>query len=115
MKAVVADGCSLKYAVGSSETGASGVSINSVHGLCALINCAADANVTGRHIRVGPDVPRQLRPEALAKPHHFIIALPFRFEVRAAFAAAHLHRPQRILPPLFPRAELHNAECPALV
>ncbi|MEO7787476.1 MAG: DUF1565 domain-containing protein [Sphingomicrobium sp.] len=46
MKAVVADGCSFKYAGGASETGASGVSINSVHGLCALINCAADANVT---------------------------------------------------------------------
>ncbi|MEO5641063.1 MAG: hypothetical protein ABIQ98_04775 [Sphingomicrobium sp.] len=46
MKAVVADGCSFRYAGGVAETGACGVAVNSVHGLCALINCAADANAT---------------------------------------------------------------------
>ncbi|WP_394999643.1 hypothetical protein [Sphingomonas sp.] len=46
MKAVVADGCSFRYAGGTGETGASGVAINSVHGLAALFNCAADANAT---------------------------------------------------------------------
>ena len=46
MKAVVADSCSFKYAGGVAETGACGVAVNSVHGLCALFNCAADANTT---------------------------------------------------------------------
>jgi hypothetical protein len=46
MKAVVADSCSFKYAGGAAETGACGVAVNSVHGLCALVNCAADANAT---------------------------------------------------------------------
>lgn len=46
MKAVVADSCSFRYAGGAAETGACGVAVNSVHGLCALVNCTADANAT---------------------------------------------------------------------
>ena len=46
MKAVVADGCSFRFAGGIAETGATGVAINSVHGIAALFNCAADANAT---------------------------------------------------------------------
>lgn len=46
MKAVVVDGCSFKYAGGPAEPNACGVAINSVHGLVALFNCAADANAT---------------------------------------------------------------------
>ena len=46
MKAVVADGCSFKYGGGIAEQGACGIAINSVHGLCAMFNCAADANAT---------------------------------------------------------------------
>ena len=46
MKAVVADGCSFRFAGGVAETGATGVAINSVHGVAALFNCAADGNAT---------------------------------------------------------------------
>lgn len=46
MRAVVADGCSFKYAGGPAEPSACGVAINSVHGIAALFNCAADANAT---------------------------------------------------------------------
>lgn len=46
MKAVIADGCSFRYAGGVSETGSCGVAINSIHGLSAMFNCSADANAT---------------------------------------------------------------------
>ena len=71
---------------------------------------AADADVTGRHVEVGADVAVQLAHEGLAEAHHFVVALALGVEVRAALAAAHGQRGQRVLEHLLEGEELEHAE-----
>src|SRR5262249_5466477 len=71
---------------------------------------AADADVAGRHVRVGTDVPAQLRHEALTKMHDLVVAPTLRIEIRSALAAAHRQRRQRVLQDLLEREEFENAQ-----
>src|SRR5262249_10845369 len=71
---------------------------------------AADADVTGGDGGVGADVARELGHEALTEPHHLVVALAFGFEVRAALAAAHRERGERVLEDLLEGEELEDAE-----
>ena len=47
------------------------------------------ANISGRYIGIGTDVPLQLGDETLAETHHFVVRFSFGVEVRAPFTAAH--------------------------
>ncbi len=58
---------------------------------------AADADVAGRHVGVGADVAIQLAHEGLAEAHHLARAAALGIEVRAALAAAHRQRGERVL------------------
>ncbi|KAF1054307.1 MAG: hypothetical protein GAK43_00973 [Stenotrophomonas maltophilia] len=71
---------------------------------------AAHADITGRHIDIGTHVAIQLAHERLAEPHHFRVALALGIEVRAALAAAHGQRGQRVLEDLFEGEELEHAQ-----
>ena len=70
----------------------------------------ADADVARRDVGVRTDVATELRHEALTEPHHLVVALPFRIEIRSTFAAAHRQRRQRILEHLLEGEELEDAE-----
>src|ERR1019366_10811927 len=70
----------------------------------------AAADVARRYVRVGADVPAELRHEALAEAHHLVVALPFRIEIRSALPAAHRQRCQRGLAHLVERQKLQDAE-----
>ena len=71
---------------------------------------AAHADVAGGNVGVRPDVPAQLGHEALAEAHDFVVALALGIEVRAALAAAHGQRGQRVLEHLLEGQELQDAE-----
>ena len=69
----------------------------------------ADADITGRYVKVGTNVAVQLAHERLAEAHHFSVALAFGVKVRAALAAAHGQRGQGVLEDLFKGQELQHA------
>ena len=69
-----------------------------------------DADVTSRHIQVGTDMAIQLGHERLAEAHHFALALALGVEVRAALAAAHGQRGQRVFEHLLEGEELEHAQ-----
>ena len=71
---------------------------------------AAHADVAGRARPCRADVPLQLGHERLAEPHHFVVALALGVEVRAALAAAHGQRGQRVLEDLLEGQELQDAQ-----
>ena len=79
---------------------------------------AADVHVTRRNVGVRADVAEKFRHEALAEAHHLTVAAALagrvgallRIEVRAAFAAAHRERCQRVLEDLLKAEELENRE-----
>ena len=68
----------------------------------------AYANVAGRHIHTGADMPVQLRHKRLAKAHNLTLALASRVKVRAALSAAHRQAGQAVLERLFKPKEIHN-------
>ena len=70
----------------------------------------ADADVTGRDVGVGADVALELRHEGLAETHHLVVALALGVEVRAALAAAHGQRGQRVLEHLLEGEELEDPQ-----
>ena len=49
----------------------------------------ADADITGRHIRVFADVATQFDHERLTEAHDFVVGFSFRIEIGATLAAAH--------------------------
>ena len=52
----------------------------------------------------------QFGHEALAEPHHFVVALALGIEIRTALAAAHHQSRQRVLENLLEGQELQDAE-----
>src|SRR5205814_328638 len=70
----------------------------------------ADADVSRRHVGVRADMAKELAHERLAEPHHFTVALSFRIEIGAAFAAAHRQGSERVLKDLLEGEELQDAE-----
>ena len=74
---------------------------------------AAHADVAGRNVGVRADVALQFGHEALAEPHHLVVALALGIEVRSALAAAHGQRGQRVLEDLLERQELQDAQVDA--
>jgi hypothetical protein len=55
-------------------------------------------------------MPVQLVHERLAEPHHFVVALALRIEVRASLAAPQGQRGQRVLEDLLEGEELQQAQ-----
>ncbi|MNS70152.1 hypothetical protein D3C72_1034920 [compost metagenome] len=70
----------------------------------------AHADVAGRDIGVGAEVAVQLGHQRLAEAHHFAVGLALGIEVRAALAAAHGQRGQRILEGLLEAQELQHRQ-----
>jgi len=52
----------------------------------------AHTDVSSRHVRIRPDVTRELGHERLAETHHFGVGLALRIEIRAALATTHRQR-----------------------
>ncbi|MPM53074.1 hypothetical protein SDC9_99838 [bioreactor metagenome] len=71
---------------------------------------AAHADVASGHVGVGAHVTEQLGHEGLAEAHDFSGALALGVEVRAALAAAHGQRGQRVLEGLFESQELQHRQ-----
>jgi len=69
----------------------------------------ADADVAGRHVDVGADVPVELCHEALAEAHHFAVGFALRVEVGAALAAPDGEAGQGVFEDLLEPEELDNA------
>ena len=79
---------------------------------------AADVHVAGGDVGIGADVAEELGHEALAEAHHLGVAAALaggvgallRVEVRAALAAAHRERRERVLEDLLEGEELEDGE-----
>ena len=70
----------------------------------------SDADVAGRGIGKLPDMPVQLRHEALAEAHHFRVGFSLGVEVGAALAAAHGQRGQGVLQDLLESKEFNDGQ-----
>src|SRR5690606_8819311 len=71
---------------------------------------AADADVTGGHVRVLAYVPEQLSHEALAEPHDLAVGAPLGVEVGTALAAADGQAGEAVLEDLLEPEEFHYAQ-----
>src|SRR5512141_685325 len=71
---------------------------------------AAHPDVARGDVRVLADDPPQLRHEALAEPHHLVVRLPLRVEVRPPLGAADRHPRQGVLEDLLESEELDDPE-----
>jgi len=58
----------------------------------------------------GADMAKELSHETLTEPHHFVVTLSLRIEIRAAFSTAHRERGQTVLEHLLESEELQDAE-----
>ena len=76
---------------------------------------ATDTDVTCGDVHVGADVTGEFEHESLTETHHFGVRLATGAEVRAALAAAHRQRGQRVLEGLLESEELQDAEVHTLV
>src|SRR5690606_800859 len=70
----------------------------------------AHADVAGRHVDVGADVPVQLRHEALAEAHHFTVGFALRVEVGTALAAPDGQAGQGVFENLLEAEEFDDAQ-----
>ncbi len=70
----------------------------------------ADADVTGRHVGVGPQVAMKLQHQCLAEAHHLSLALALGIEIAASLATAHGQCGEGILEGLFEGEELEHRE-----
>ena len=71
---------------------------------------ASDADITGRDIGFGTDVPPEFGHEGLAEAHDLAVGLAFGVEVRAALGAAHGERGEGVLEDLLEAEELEDRE-----
>ena len=70
----------------------------------------ADTDIARRNIHMGADMAIELRHEALAELHHFIVGFALRVEIGAALAAADGKSGQRVLEYLLEGKELQDAQ-----
>jgi hypothetical protein len=71
---------------------------------------AANADVTGRNIRVLADMAIEFRHEALAETHDFVVGSSLRIEVGAPLSAADGHAGQGVFEYLLEAEELDDAK-----
>ena len=69
-----------------------------------------DSDVSGGHIGVLADVPREFHHERVAETHHLAVSLALRIEVRPPFAPSHGQGRQAVLQDLLEPQELQNAQ-----
>src|SRR5699024_8199201 len=71
---------------------------------------SADADITGRHVRIRSDIFTKLRHEALAECHNLSVGFSLGIEVRSALAAADGQSGQRVFEDLLKAQELDDTQ-----